>query len=73
MDASLCAVVCGVLSGTMFGLGTHDPIAFVSVPLFLLAVGFIATFMRARKAIAWFRGWRSGVNEIVALDIGKLS
>ncbi len=47
----LCAAVSGVLSSMMFGLGTHDPIAFISVPFFLLAVAFFATFIPARRAM----------------------
>jgi macrolide transport system ATP-binding/permease protein len=46
----LCGAVSGVLSSMMFGLGTHDPIAFVSVPLFLLAVATVATLIPARRA-----------------------
>jgi putative ABC transport system permease protein len=46
-----CGAVSGVLSSMMFGLGAHDPIAFVSVPLFLLAVASIATFIPARRAM----------------------
>jgi hypothetical protein len=47
----LCAAVSGVLSSMMFGLGAHDPIAFISVPFFLLAVAFVATFIPARRAM----------------------
>ena len=47
----LCAAVSDVLSSMMFGLGTHDPIAFVSVPLFLLVVAFVATVLPARRAM----------------------
>jgi ABC-type antimicrobial peptide transport system permease subunit len=47
----LCAAVSGVLSSMMFGLGTHDPIAFSSVPCFLLAVAFVATVIPARRAM----------------------
>ena len=47
----LCAAVSGVLSSMMFGLGTHDPIAFISVPVFLLAVAFVATFIPGRRAM----------------------
>ena len=47
----LCAAVSGVLSSMMFGLGAHDPIAFISVPFFLLVVAFIATFIPARRAM----------------------
>ena len=47
----LCAAVSGVLSSMLFGLGAHDPFAFISVPFFLLAVAFGATFMPARRAM----------------------
>jgi predicted permease len=47
----LCAAVSDVLSSMMFGLGTRDPIAFISVPLFLVAVAFIATIFPARRAM----------------------
>lgn len=51
VGVALCGAVSGVLSSMMFGLGTHDPIAFVSVPLFLLAVAAIATLIPARRAM----------------------
>jgi macrolide transport system ATP-binding/permease protein len=47
----LCGAVSGVLSSMMFGLGPHDPIAFVSVPFFLLAVASVAAFIPARRAM----------------------
>jgi predicted permease len=47
----LCGAVSGVLSSMMFGLGPHDPIAFVSVPFFLFAVASVATFIPARRAM----------------------
>jgi len=47
----LCGAVSGVLSSMMFGIGTHDPIAFISVPLFLLAVASLAAFLPARRAM----------------------
>jgi len=47
----LSAAVSGVLSSMMFGLGTHDPIAFISVPIFLLSVAFVATFIPGRRAM----------------------
>ena len=34
----------------MFGVGTHDLIAFVFVPLFLFAVAAVATLVPARRA-----------------------
>jgi macrolide transport system ATP-binding/permease protein len=46
----LCGAVSGVLSSMMFGVGTHDPLAFVCVPFFLLAVALVATFIPARRA-----------------------
>jgi predicted permease len=47
----LSGAVSGVLSSMMFGLGTHDPVAFISVPLFLLAVAFVAILIPARRAM----------------------
>ena len=47
----LCAAVSGVLSGMMFGLSVHDPIAFLSVPFFLLLVALIASYIPARRAM----------------------
>jgi putative ABC transport system permease protein len=35
----------------MFALGTHDPISFIGVPFFLVAVAFLATFIPARRAM----------------------
>jgi ABC-type antimicrobial peptide transport system permease subunit len=46
----LCGAASGVLSSMMFGVGTHDPLAFVCVPFFLLAVALVATFIPARRA-----------------------
>ena len=51
VGVALCAAVSGVLSSMMFGLGTHDPIAFISMPLFLLAVALVATFIPGRRAM----------------------
>jgi ABC-type antimicrobial peptide transport system permease subunit len=46
----LCYAVSGVLSSMMFGVGTHDLIAFVSVPIFLFAVAAVATLVPSRRA-----------------------
>jgi ABC-type lipoprotein release transport system permease subunit len=46
-----CSAVSGVLSSMMFGLGTHDLIAFISVPFFLFAVSSVAAFIPARYAM----------------------
>jgi putative ABC transport system permease protein len=43
--------VSGVLSSMMFGLGTHDPVAFICMPLFLFVVALIATFIPGRRAM----------------------
>jgi len=45
------SAVSGVLSSMMFGLGPRDPIAFISVPLFLLTVACIAVLIPARRAM----------------------
>jgi predicted permease len=51
IGVALCAGVSGVLSGMMFGLSAHDPIAFLSVPFFLLLVALIASYIPARRAM----------------------
>jgi macrolide transport system ATP-binding/permease protein len=48
---ALCAGVSQVLSSMLFGLSAHDPIAFVCVPVFLLAVALIASCIPARRAM----------------------
>ena len=45
-----CAAVSELLSDALYGLGAHDPIAFIGVPLFLLGVAFLASFLPARRA-----------------------
>jgi putative ABC transport system permease protein len=47
----LCAGVSGVLTSMMFGLSAHDPIAFLSVPFFLLVVAALASYIPARRAM----------------------
>ena len=54
-----CAAVSWVLSSMLFGLNAHDPIAFTSVPLFLLGVAMFACYVPARRAM--------GVDPMVAL------
>ena len=46
-----CAAVSRVLSSMLFGLSAHDPIAFLAVPLSLLVVALIASFIPARRAM----------------------
>jgi predicted permease len=54
-----CATVSHVLSSMLFGLSAHDPIAFISVPLLLLLVALVASYIPARRAMC--------VDPIVAL------
>jgi ABC-type antimicrobial peptide transport system permease subunit len=42
--------VTGVLSGFMFGVGTHDPTAFVAVPVLLSIVALVSVWLPARTA-----------------------
>jgi macrolide transport system ATP-binding/permease protein len=44
------AAVSQVLSDALYGLGAHDPVAFFGVPLFLLGVAFLASYLPARRA-----------------------
>jgi macrolide transport system ATP-binding/permease protein len=46
-----CAAVSWVLSSMLFGLSAHDPVAFISVPIFLLVVALIASYVPARRAM----------------------
>jgi predicted permease len=48
---ALCAGVSQVLSSMLFGLSAHDPIAFICVPVFLLAVALVASCIPARRAM----------------------
>jgi predicted permease len=43
------AAVSRVLSGVLYGIGAHDPIAFVGVPLFLIVVAFLSSYVPARR------------------------
>ena len=45
-----CAAVSQILSGMLFGLSAHDPLAFVAVPLVLLSVALVAGDIPARRA-----------------------
>jgi len=45
-----CAAVSQVLSSVLYGIGSHDPIAFIGVPVFLLGVAFLASYIPVRRA-----------------------
>ncbi len=45
-----CAAVSQILSKVLYGIGSHDPIAFVGVPLFLLGIALLANYIPARRA-----------------------
>jgi putative ABC transport system permease protein len=45
-----CAAVSQVLSDVLYGVSSHDPIVFIGVPLFLLGVAFLASYVPARRA-----------------------
>jgi putative ABC transport system permease protein len=46
-----CAAVSQVLSSMLFGVSAHDPIAFALVPLFLLVVALLASYIPTRRAM----------------------
>jgi macrolide transport system ATP-binding/permease protein len=46
-----CAAVSKILSVLLFGLSAHDPIAFLTVPVFLLWVAIVACYLPARRAV----------------------
>jgi macrolide transport system ATP-binding/permease protein len=46
----ISAAVSQVLAGVLYGIGTHDPLAFIGVPLFLLAMAFLSSYIPARRA-----------------------
>jgi predicted permease len=45
-----CAAVSQILSKVLYGIGSHDPIAFIGVPLFLLGIALLASYVPARRA-----------------------
>src|SRR5260370_36554584 len=45
-----CAAVSQVLSNVLYGIGSHVPIAFVAVPLFLLGISLLARYRPPRRA-----------------------
>jgi len=45
-----CAAVSRILSSMLFGLSAHDPLAFIAVPLLLLSIALLASYVPARRA-----------------------
>jgi predicted permease len=45
-----CAAVSQILSKVLYGIGSHDPIAFIGVPMFLLGIALMASYIPARRA-----------------------
>lgn len=45
-----CAAVSAVLKSILFGISPHDPIAFIAVPVILLAAALGASYIPARRA-----------------------
>ncbi len=45
-----CAAVSQILSKVLYGIGSHDPIAFLGVPLFLLGIALLASYIPAHRA-----------------------
>jgi predicted permease len=50
IGVAACAAVSSVLASILFGLSAHDPLAFVSVPVFLLLAALLASYIPARRA-----------------------
>ena len=46
----MVAGVSQVLSKVLYGIGSHDPLAFIGVPVFLLSVALLASYIPARRA-----------------------
>jgi putative ABC transport system permease protein len=40
-----------MLRGLLYGVGSNDPLTFVSVPMILLAVALLAAFVPASRAV----------------------
>jgi putative ABC transport system permease protein len=47
----LCAAVSRLFTFLLFGISPVDPLAFTSIPVFLLAVAAAASYIPARRAV----------------------
>ena len=45
-----CAAVSQILKSMLFGVSAHDPVAFVIVPIVLMSVALVASYIPARRA-----------------------
>jgi len=45
-----CAGVSRILSTMLFGLSAHDPVVFIVVPLCLISIALLASYIPARRA-----------------------
>jgi ABC-type antimicrobial peptide transport system permease subunit len=45
-----CAAISKILSSMLFGLSAYDPVAFFGVPILLLAIAMLASYVPARRA-----------------------
>lgn len=45
-----CAAISQILKQMLFGIGAHDPVAFIAVPLGLVSVALLASYIPARRA-----------------------
>ncbi|HEY2459800.1 MAG TPA: ABC transporter permease [Candidatus Acidoferrum sp.] len=59
VGVSISAAVSRVLSSALFGVSAYDPVTFICVPVFLLGIASIASYIPARRA--------TGVDPITAL------
>jgi putative ABC transport system permease protein len=48
---ALSAVGARLLGSFLFGVSTYDPVTFAAVPVVLVAVGALAAYLPARRAI----------------------
>jgi MacB-like periplasmic core domain len=50
LGMATCAAVSKILESMLFGISSHDPVAFAMVPVILLSVAMVASYVPARRA-----------------------